>query len=90
MIKVIAALRQKEWCSLVTNVVLDGVNASIKADSVLLDDDFLLDKSIDLLFEEVALVHVVLLELLVVFFKVRDIFDDLLQDIIGSLGSMML
>ena len=76
--------------SLVANIVLNGVNTCVKADSVLLDRDLLLDDGVDLLLEEVALVDVVLLELLVVLLEVGDVLDDLLQDVVGGLRCVML
>ena len=65
------------------------MDAGVEGDGILLQDDLLLDKSVDLLLEEVALVDIVRLKLLVVFLEVGDIFDDLLEDIVGSLGRMM-
>ena len=76
--------------SLVANIVLNGVNTCVQADSVLLHRDLLLDDGVDLLLEEVALVDVVLLELLVVLLKVGDVLDDLLQDVVGGLRCVML
>ena len=66
------------------------MNAGVKADSVLLNNDLLLDEGVNLLFKEVTLVNVVRLQLLVVFLQVRDVFDDLLEDIIGGLSRVML
>ena len=76
--------------SLVANIVLDCMNARVELDSVLLHGNLLLDQGIHLLFEEVALVDVISLLLLVVLFEVGDVLDDLLQDVIGSLRSVML
>ena len=66
------------------------MNAGIKRNCILLENDLLLDESVDLGLEEVALVDVVRLKLLVVFLQVSDILDDLFQNIIGSLSSVML
>ena len=68
----------RSFSSLVADVVLDGVNASIKLNGILLNGDLLLDQSVHLLFEEVALVDVVGLQLLVVLLEVGDVLDDLL------------
>ena len=76
--------------SLVADVVLDGMDASVQADSVLLDSDLLLNDGVDLLLEEVALIDIVLLELLVVFLEVGDVLDDLLEDVVGGLGRVVL
>ena len=79
-----------ERYSLVADIALDGLDAGIEADSILLERHFLLDESVDLLLKEVAFIDVVDLKLLVVFVKVGDVFNNLLQDIICSLGSMVL
>ena len=76
--------------SLIANLVLNGVNAGIEADSILLQSDFLLDESVDLLLQEIALIDVDLLMLLEIFLKVGNIFNNLLQNVICRLGSMML
>ena len=76
--------------SLVANIVLDCVNTGVELDGVLLNSNLLLDQGIHLLFEEVALVDVISLLLLVVLLKVSDVLDDLLQDVIGGLRSVML
>ena len=82
---------RRGWqCSLVADFVLDGVNASVKADCVLLDHDFLLHKRVHLLLEEVALVHIVVLHLAVVLLQVRDVFNDLLEDVVCGLGGVVL
>ena len=56
--------------SLVADIVLNGVDACIKADSIVLHNDFLLDKSVHLLLQEVALINIIGLQLLVVFLQV--------------------
>ena len=66
------------------------MDTSVQADSILLHHDLLLDQRVDLLLQEVALVHIVLLQLLEVFLKVGDVFDDLLEDVIGRLCGVML
>ena len=76
--------------SFIANIVFDGVDARVEAHGVLLDDDLLLDECVDLLFEEVALVDVVDLQLLVVFLQVGNVFDDLLQDVVGRLRRVVL
>ena len=76
--------------SLVANIVLDCMDARVELDSILLHGNLLLDQGIHLLFEEVALVDVISLLLLVVLLKVGDVLDDLLQDVIGGLRSVML
>ena len=76
--------------SLVADIVLNGSDASIKLNGVLLHRDLLLDQGVDLLFEEVALVDVVGLQLLVVLLEVGDVLDDLLQDVVGGLRGVVL
>ena len=76
--------------SLIANFVLNGVNAGVEADGILLQSDLLLDKSVDLLLQEIALIDVDLLMLLEIFLKVGNIFNDLLQNVICRLRSMML
>ena len=66
------------------------MNASIESNGVLLDDDFLLHERVDLLLEEVALVHIIELQLLVVFLQVGDVFDDFFEDVVGRLCGVML
>ena len=78
-----------ERYSLVADIALDGLDTSVEADSILLERHLLLDESVHLLLKEVAFVDVVDLKLLVVFVKVGDVFNDLLQDIISGFGSMM-
>ena len=56
----------------------------------MLDNDLFLNKSVDLLLEEVAFVDVILLHLLKVFLEVGDVFDDLLQDVVGGLRRVVL
>ena len=51
------------------------MDAGIKMDGVLLDDDLLLDQGVDLRLEEVALVDVIGLQLKVIFLQVGDVFD---------------
>ena len=76
--------------SLVAYFALNRVNASVKADSILLQNDLLLDEGVDLLLKEVALIYIDLLMLLEVFLKVGNILDDLLKDIVSGLSGMML
>ena len=76
--------------SLVANIVLNCVDACIKADSIMLHNNLLLDKSVDLLFQEVALIDIIGLQLLVVFLQVGDVFNDLLENVIGGFCGMML
>ena len=78
------------WSSLVTNVVLNSMDASIKCNGILLDDNLLLDQGVNLLLEEVGLIHIIDLKLLEVFFQVGDILNDLLQNVIGSLSGVVL
>ena len=66
------------------------MNASIKCNRVLLHHDLLLHQRVHLLLEEVHLVHVVDLELLKVFLQIRDILNNLLQNVIGRFGRMVL
>ena len=66
------------------------MDARVESDRVLLDHNFLLNQSVDLLLEEVALVCIVDLELAEVFLQVRDIFDDLLENIIRCLRGVVL
>ena len=66
------------------------MDAGIKADCVLLNDNLLLDQRVDLLLQEVAFIDVVCLKLLVVFLQVGDVFNDLLEDVVSSLSCMML
>ena len=66
------------------------MDASIKDDGVLLDDNLLLNECVDLLFKEVDLVDVVDLQLLEIFFQVGDILNNFLQNVISSLRGMML
>ena len=56
--------------SLKANVVFDCCNASINSDRILLQNQLLLHKSVGLLLQEVDLVHVTLLKLVEIFFKV--------------------
>ena len=62
----------------------------VETDGILLDSDLLLNQSVDLLLEEVALIHVVLLKFLEVFLKVGNVLNDLLQDIVGRFRGMVL
>ena len=81
----------KGFCgSLETDIVFDGVNAGVDADRVLLKNDLLLDQSVHLLFEEVALVAIVDLDLVEILLQVSNVFDDFLQDVIGGLSGVML
>ena len=66
------------------------MNASVQSDGILLNDNLLLNQGIDLLFEEVALVDIINLQLLVIFLKIWDIFDYLFKDIVCRLRCMML
>ena len=76
--------------SLVTDLVFDSVNACVELNSVRLHCDLLLDQSVDLLLQEVALIDVVLLKLLEVFLEVSDVLNDFLQDVVCCLSCMML
>ena len=76
--------------SLIADIILDGVNARIKADSVLLHHDLLLNQRVDLLLQEVALIDIVCLQLLEVLFQVGNVVDDLLQNVIRSLCCVVL
>ena len=76
--------------SLETDFVLNGVNAGVQADSVLLEHDFLLDDGVHLLLKEVALVDVVDLKFEVILFKVVDVLNDFLQDVVSGFSGMML
>ena len=64
--------------SLVADFIFNSVNASVQGDCILLNDHLLLDKRVNLRFEEVAFVDLVDLKLLEVFIKVLYIFNDLL------------
>ena len=66
------------------------MNALVVCNSVLLQDNLLLHQCVNLLLEEVALVDVVGLQFLEVFLEIGDVFDDLLQNVIGSLCGMVL
>ena len=66
------------------------MDARVERDSILLHNNLLLHQCVDLLLEEVDFVDVVDLELLEVFLQVCDVLDDLLQNVIGSLRSMVL
>jgi hypothetical protein len=77
-------------CSFVTNVSLDCRNASVERDGVLLECDPLLHQLVSLLLEEVTLVDVDLLELHVVLLQVRDVLDDLFEDIVRRLSGVVL
>ena len=66
------------------------MDARVERDSILLHDNLLLHQRVDLLLEEVDFVDVVDLEFLEVFLQVCDVLDDLLQNVVGSLRSMML
>ena len=81
---------QHEHGSLVAHIVLNHMDALVQAHRVLLHDNLLLHQRVDLLLEEVALVDVVGLQLLEVFLEVSDVLNDLLQDVICRLGSVML
>ena len=76
--------------SLIADIILNGVNARIKADSVLLHQDLLLNQRVDLLLEEVALIDIVCLQLLEVLLQVRNVVNDLLEDVIRSLCCVVL
>ena len=78
-----------ERYSLIADITLDGLDASVKGDSILLKRDLFLDESVNLLLEEFAFVNIVDLKLLVVFVKVLDVLNDLPQDIVSGFGSMM-
>ena len=66
------------------------MNTSIEADRILLQNDLLLDEGVDLLLKEVALIYIDLLMLLEIFLKVGNILDDLLEDVVSGLSSVML
>ena len=76
--------------SLETDIVFNSVDARVDADRVLLKNDLLLDQSVHLLFEEVALVAIVDLDLVEVLLQVSNVFNDFLQDVIGGLCGVML
>ena len=76
--------------SLVADLILNAMNAGVECDGVILDRELLLNQCVDLLLEEVDLIYVVLLQLLEVLLKVRNVLNDLLQDVIRRLGRMML
>ena len=65
------------------------MNASVKTDGVLLYDNLLLNQSVHLLLEEVALIDVVWLKLLEVFLQIGDVLDNLLQNVIRGLSRVM-
>ena len=66
------------------------MNTRVEANSILLHNDLLLDESVDLLLEEVALIDVVLLQLHEVLLQVGDVLNDFLENIICGLSSVML
>ena len=82
--------RQPERYSLIADLTFNGVNACVKAYSVLLDYHLLLDDSVNLLLEELALVSIVDLELIEILVKIGDVLDNFFQDIVSSLCSMVL
>ena len=53
--------------SLESDIILDGSDAGVECDGVLLEDYFFLDKGVGLLLEEVTFVDIRLLKLLVIF-----------------------
>ena len=55
-----------------------------------MESDTLLDQLVGLLLEEVDLVDVDLLELEVVLFEVGNVFDDLLEDVVGRFSCVVL
>ena len=65
------------------------MNACVESNCVLLHNNLLLDKRVDLLLEEVAFVAVSCLDLLEIFLKVCDVFDDFLKNVVGSFGGMV-
>ena len=76
-------------CSLEADIVFNSVYASINTDCVLLKNYLLLDQSVHLLFEKVALVAIVDLDLVEILLQVCDVLNNLLQDIVCSLNSMV-
>ncbi len=76
--------------SLESDIVFNGVDTGVDADCVLLKNDLLLDQSVHLLFEEIALVSIVDLDLVEILLQVGNIFNDLLQDVVGGLCGVML
>ena len=70
--------------------MFDATHASIQQQGALFDLRLLTYKVLNLLSEEVLLVHVHILELAEVTFKVHDVFHDLLQGLIIELHSLVL
>ena len=66
------------------------MNACVESNRVLLHSNLLLDQGVDLLLEEVAFVAVSCLDLLEIFLKVCDVFNDFFEDVVGSFGGMVL
>ena len=66
------------------------MNASVECNRVLLHHNLLLHQRVHLLLEEVHLVDVVDLELLEVFLQIRDILNNLLQNVIGRFSRVVL
>ena len=66
------------------------MDAGVKDDGILLNNDLLLDQCVDLLLEEVDLVNVVDLKLLEVFLQVGDVLNNLLQNVVSGLRGVML
>ena len=66
------------------------MDARVERDSILLHNNLLLHQCVDLLLEEVDFVDVVDLELLKVFLQIRDILNNLLQNVIGRFSRVVL
>ena len=66
------------------------MDARVQCDSILLHDNLLLHQRINLLLEEINLIDIIDLELLEVFLQIGDVFNNLLQNVVGSLGGMVL
>ena len=66
------------------------MDARVERNSILLHNNLLLHKRVDLLLEEVDFIDVVDLELLEVLLQVCDVLDNLLQNIVGRLSGMVL
>ena len=66
------------------------MDSCVQADRILLNQKFLLDERIHLLFEEVALVDIVGLKLDEVIVQIGDVLYDLLKDVVCGLCGVVL
>ena len=75
--------------SLIANIIFDRRYSAVEVNCVLLQGNFFLNQNMSLLLQKVALVDVTMLQLQIVLFQICDVFDDFLQNIVGSFSCMV-